>query len=182
MHASVLDYISAQVRLLRLAEASILEVGSYNVNGTPRIYFKGPYVGVDMRPGPGVDRVAAADRLPFDDSSFDAVISTEMLEHDTRPWRSIAEMARVVRAGGPLILTARGYDVRGCFPIHDYPDDHWRFSCGGMTALLEDVGLEVYEVRPDPECPGVFATATKPARWKDTLPAGRRNGREGLND
>lgn len=141
---------------------AVLEVGSYDVNGSVRPLFAGPsYVGVDMRAGPGVDRVVNANSLPFPDATFDVVISTEMLEHDTRPWRSVAEMARVLRDGGTLILTARGYDERGCYEIHDSPGDYWRFTVKGFAEMVADAGLTVLDARKDPTDPGVFLTARK---------------------
>lgn len=162
MHASVMWYVGKMIEYLDIKNDSVLEVGSYDVNGSVRGLFAGEFVGSDMRAGPGVDVVAPAADLPFDDKRFDVVVSTEMLEHDTLPWLSIAEMVRVVRPGGVLILTARGYDERGCFPVHDFPADHWRFSVGGMVAMLEHLGLQGVDARADPEAPGVFACAKRP--------------------
>lgn len=138
-----------------------LEVGSLNVNGTVRDLFAGPYVGVDMRPGPGVDQIAVASALPFPDRSFDTVVSTEMLEHDPTFWLSIPEMARVLRPGGHLLLTARGNG----FPTHDYPADYWRFSPSAFALLFDLADLDTVEVRddPDPHSPGVFGHAVKPS-------------------
>jgi len=161
MHQSVGRYVEGYVRSLGLAGRSVLEVGSYNVNGTVRDYFSGAYLGVDMQAGPGVDQVALARALPFGDESFAVVVSTEMLEHDPTPWLSVAEMARGLQPDGYLILTARGYDERGVFPLHDYPGDYWRYSTGGFTALLVESGLEPVDVRTDPEAPGVLSVARK---------------------
>ena len=55
----------------------VLEVGSYKVKGQEEIgdlrpLFKGKnYLGIDMRPGPGVDQVADVEALPFRDGSFE---------------------------------------------------------------------------------------------------------------
>lgn len=86
------------------------------------------------------------------------------LEHDRRPWRSVLEMARVLRPSGRLLLTCRGYDERGCFPVHDYPDDLWRFTATSVRLLLADAGLTDIDAIPDPQTPGVFAAARKPER------------------
>ena len=170
MHNSVLEFVRVEVASRNLSHQSVLEVGSLNVNGSPRRFFAGPYVGVDMREGPGVDIVLNAHDLgtlnigSVDgrqiDSTFDCIICTEMLEHDDDPWTSLREMRQVCVKGGHLIVTARGYDHRGCFPLHAYPDDFWRFSCGGIHALLEQTGWHPEVVKPDPEAPGVFAVAT----------------------
>jgi SAM-dependent methyltransferase len=50
---------------------------------------------------------ADADRLPFDDASFDAVTCLEALEFTPRPLRTLRELARVLRPGGVLCVTNR---------------------------------------------------------------------------
>jgi SAM-dependent methyltransferase len=45
-------------------------------------------------------------RLPFDDGALDVVVFGEVLEHMTNdPWFAIAEIARVLKPGGALVLT-----------------------------------------------------------------------------
>jgi SAM-dependent methyltransferase len=160
MHASVMQWAAAKVAQHDLAECSTLEVGSLNVNGSVRPLFTGAYVGVDMRPGPGVDKVANAADLPFDDVTFEVVVSTEMLEHDATFWLSVPEMARVLAPGGHLLLTTRGIG----FPLHEYPHDLWRFTTDAIRLLLGSAGLDAVEVVPDPDpaSPGVLAVARKP--------------------
>lgn len=46
-----------------------------------------------------------AERLPFDDGSFDAVISTCGVMFASRPEKAAREIARVVRSGGRVALT-----------------------------------------------------------------------------
>ena len=54
----------------------------------------------------GVDAVVAAvDRLPFDDESYDAVVGNFLLNHLPRPSRALTSLARVLRPGGRLALT-----------------------------------------------------------------------------
>ena len=43
--------------------------------------------------------------LPFEDETFDAVIAMEVIEHIENHRKAIAEMARVLRPGGRMILT-----------------------------------------------------------------------------
>lgn len=162
MHPSVALWTQAKVEQHALGGA-VLEVGSYDVNGSVRAFFAGcDYIGVDMREGPGVDRVAEASALPFDAGTFDVVVSTEMLEHDAAFWLSLPEMARVLKPGGHLLLTARSTG----FPIHDFPSDYWRFSPEAIGVLFALAGLTTVEIvpDPDPQSPGVFGLATKPKR------------------
>jgi SAM-dependent methyltransferase len=161
LHPSVMQWTAEVVTHYRLAEGDTLEVGSYDVNGTVRPFFTGRYVGCDIAHGPGVDVIADAEFLPWDPETWDTVISTEMLEHCPRPWVAVKEMARVLKPGGHLLLTARGYDERGSWEVHGYPHDYWRFSELSFRLLAEDADLEVLEVRKDPEGPGWMLAAVK---------------------
>jgi SAM-dependent methyltransferase len=78
---------------------------------------------LDYRGKPGVQVVGDAHRLPFADDSFDVVTCTEVLEHLVDPPAAAAEIVRVLKPGGRLLLT-----TRFCFPLHDRPGDHWRFT------------------------------------------------------
>ena len=69
-------------------------------------------VGVDLSPGMlahararGLDvREGSATALPFGDASFDVVVSFKTLPHVPDLRRALAEMARVVRPGGTLVV------------------------------------------------------------------------------
>ncbi len=87
--------------------------------------------------------------LPFDAGAFDTVISTEVLEHTPDPAGLVAEMARVLKPGGTVILT-----TPFAFRLHEEPYDYFRFTPHGLTSLLERAGLRVVEVRA---FGGVFA-------------------------
>src|SRR4029077_9290280 len=49
--------------------------------------------------------VADAQRLPFDDASFDVACCLEVIEHVADPRACLRELARIVRAGGHVVLT-----------------------------------------------------------------------------
>ena len=155
MHESVMAYVGEMLAAHPLPPlATVLEVGSYDENGSVRSLFAAAlsYLGVDMRDGPGVDKVAEAADLPCLDATFDAVVSTEMLEHDRTFWLSMAEMGRVLRPGGLLIITARGNG----FGLHAYPDDYYRFMPSSFAVLLDLAGCDVLDVREDPQAHGMF--------------------------
>jgi len=150
-------WVGAQVEAYELAARDTLEVGSLDVNGSVRSLFHGPYVGIDMRPGPGVDIVGTADALPFPDAAFECVVSTEMLEHDPAPWLSMAEMGRVLQPGGALIITTRGNG----FGEHNEPSDYWRFMPAAGTVLMGLAGCTTVLATTDPQVPGIFLFGVK---------------------
>ncbi len=152
MHESVMDWIGVEVHKHGLADRDTLEVGSLNVNGSVREFFSGSYIGLDMRDGPGVDIVGTADALPFVAGRFDVVVSTEMLEHDPAFWLSLAEMGRVLKPGGHLLLTTRGNG----FGEHNEPSDYWRFMPASRDRLLDLASCDPLTTALDPQVPGIF--------------------------
>jgi SAM-dependent methyltransferase len=90
-------------------------------------------IGLDIRPGPEVDVVGDAHNLPFENEKFDNILCTEVLEHLHSPHLAIAEMRRVLKRGGKLILTARFI-----YPLHNIPNDYYRFTKYGLRYLFKE--------------------------------------------
>jgi SAM-dependent methyltransferase len=116
----------------------ILEVGSYLVPGQEKIanlrsLFPGKeYVGIDARPGPGVDVVANVEELPFPDASIGTVIAMSTFEHVPHFWRGFEEVHRVLRPNGAFLVACPFY-----FYIHAFPGDYWRFTPQALKLLLD---------------------------------------------
>jgi SAM-dependent methyltransferase len=113
MHYEAQDFLERVKKALpeHFKGRRVLEIGSYNVNGSARGVFEDcMYTGCDWRPGPGVDVVSFAHLLTFDDASFDVVVSTECLEHDVH-WRETMDaMIRMLKPGGLLVVTVAAFD------------------------------------------------------------------------
>ncbi len=75
--------------------------------------------------------------LPFASGVFDAVVNIQVLEHIKEPAVSVAEMARVLKPGGQLILTT----VQD-WEIHQHPNDFFRYTRYGLEYLFAKAGLE----------------------------------------
>lgn len=133
----------------------------------------GGYVGVDVSPAAvesarasGLDArtIDDAGELPFPGESFDAAICTEVLEHLFDPLGALAEIRRVLRPGGTVVVTVPNVAnwryrtdlaLFGRFnpradslsPTEPWRDPHLRFftqaALGRMIARtgLEPVGL-----------------------------------------
>ena len=86
-------------------------------------------------------RVGDIARLPFANGSLDLVIASEVIEHMPEPEQVISEIARVLRAGGQLILTM---PLESHTPAHMHalndPED--------FRTLCEKAGLRVSLIEP----------------------------------
>jgi len=97
------------------------------------------YVGADIAGNPSADvELTEAGGLPLDDASFDAVLSTQVLEHVLDPRVYVSECFRVLRPGGRLLLSTHGTMV-----LHRDPIDLWRWTSDGLRVQLERSGLEI---------------------------------------
>jgi SAM-dependent methyltransferase len=88
------------------------------------------------------DVLGAAERLPFADASFDAVLSLNVLEHVRDPFRAAREMMRVLKPGGEVMAVAPFLQ-----PLHGYPNHYYNMTAQGLLALFDDLSdpsIEVY--------------------------------------
>jgi SAM-dependent methyltransferase len=84
---------------------SILEIGSYNVNGTIRdIFVNQKYIGVDVKKGPCVDIVYDGQNLDIKDK-FDLSISCECFEHNPFYLENFKKMIELTKNDGVVVFT-----------------------------------------------------------------------------
>lgn len=96
------------------------------------------YFIADIKSGPGVTHVMPGPyELPFDDNSIDLIVSGQMLEHCKNPFRSVAEMKRILKPDSYIVLIAPSMGKR-----HDVIDC-WRFMDDAFKAIAEEVNLKV---------------------------------------
>jgi SAM-dependent methyltransferase len=137
MHTTALRSGEAFLKhyLAEIPSGRILDVGGLDVNGTLRnIAPRGcEFVSVDLVSGHGVDIVLEDPYvLPFEDNSFDAVVTTSCFEHDTFFWLTFSEMCRVAKQGGFVYVNAPSSGR-----YHRHPLDCWRFYPDAGFALVE---------------------------------------------
>jgi predicted methyltransferase len=87
---------------------SVIEIGSRDVNGTPRAFFPSAlWIGLDLYDGPCVDIVC--DAMDFTPRALvDMVVTTEVLEHAEHWYEIIHKAASWLKPGGRLIITCAG--------------------------------------------------------------------------
>jgi SAM-dependent methyltransferase len=116
----------------------VVEVGSYQVEGQEdladvRSLFPGrDFLGIDLRDGPGVDKVDDVESLSLPDASVGTVVALSTFEHVRHFWRGFDEIYRVLRPDGALFISCPFY-----VHIHDHPSDYWRFTPEALKVLLE---------------------------------------------
>lgn len=80
--------------------------------------------------------------FPFDNDSFDSIISTQVLEHVPNPIEVLNEMVRVLRQGGYLMISVPFVQEE-----HETPYDFYRFSPYAIQNMLNKTGLEIIEYK-----------------------------------
>jgi SAM-dependent methyltransferase len=110
---------------------------------------------VERRRGPEFqdpDMVADGAFLPLRSALADTVLLIEVLEHVPEPGRLLAEIARVLKPGGHLLLT-----TPFAIPEHAQPYDFYRFTQFGLRHLVQQAGFQVLALEPVASAGGVVA-------------------------
>jgi SAM-dependent methyltransferase len=179
MHIEAFNFVAtARGRLAPdVTKLAILEIGSFNVNGSVRPLFAGAarYYGIDVRPGPDVDEVADA-REWEGGEAFDVVVSTEVLEHVEDPERILAGAWRALKPDGILILTAAGPGraPHGVDGGEVGSEPYANIDPEELRALLAD-WLDV-DIHFNAAAGDTYATARKPGA-SESVQTGRVSGR-----
>lgn len=101
------------------------------------------YIGLEYNDKFKPDYVGDVRAMPFDDASFDSVLSNQVLEHVDDTHRVVSELHRVLRPGGYACIT-----VPFVGRLHERPHDYWRFSEYGLRYLFERHGFEEITITP----------------------------------
>ncbi len=80
--------------------------------------------------------------IPFPDQHFDSVVSFEVLEHVFNIDGALAEISRVLRDDGLLLLT-----IPFAWNEHEQPFDFARYTSFGIRHILERHGLRPVEIQ-----------------------------------
>lgn len=75
--------------------------------------------------------------LPFPDASFDTALLSDVVEHLPRPGVTMAEVVRILRPGGRVVM-----NMPFLYPLHEEPWDFQRLTRHGLERLARDAGLE----------------------------------------
>lgn len=101
------------------------------------------YTGIDVhqnRQGT-VDVIADITAVPLPDAAFDVILCTEVLEHVPDTHTAVAELARLCRPGGMVLVT-----TPFAYPLHEEPSDFIRVTPYLVRESARRAGLEVVEL------------------------------------
>lgn len=118
---------------------TIIDVGGGQSKYKKILKYKN-YISTDIEDRIGDGSVVIVDAnkgLPFKTASADLVICTEVLEHLHTPSAAVAEMYRVLKPGGKIVIT-----VPFVWPEHEAPVDFYRYTQWGVTHLLVSAGFQ----------------------------------------
>jgi SAM-dependent methyltransferase len=107
-HIQQLQFVKSVATSLNqnFEKITILEVGSYDVNGSVRKFFpNSTYLGVDLIEGPSVDLVCEGDKIEHEDDTYDIAISCECFEHNPSWAETFINMYRMTKQGGIVLFT-----------------------------------------------------------------------------
>ncbi|AZO55834.1 MULTISPECIES: class I SAM-dependent methyltransferase [unclassified Mesorhizobium] len=99
--------------------------------------YYGNVVNLEIVPYATTDVLAVLEKIPFQDESFDYVISNAVLEHVRDPFAAAREMTRVLKPGGEMFV-----HVPFLQPYHGYPHHYYNMTKDGLQSLF-DPGMEV---------------------------------------
>jgi len=145
--ASIEDAVADFAR--RLGDGAVVLDAGAGEGQYRRWFGRQGYVGVDLGIGDpgwdyrGLDAIADLAQLPFRCESLDAAVNIVTLEHVVDPGSVLAELARVLRPGGRLLLV-----VPHEWEEHQQPHDFYRYTRYGVDHLLRKAGFGWTDIRP----------------------------------
>jgi SAM-dependent methyltransferase len=168
--ASIFEFVALQARGLALG-ARVIDIGAGDAPYR-ELFDAQEYLTLDHEQTPhsgNVDVLGSADAIPVDDSSFDVVLCTQVLEHVPDPSAALGEFHRILTPGGRLIAT-----VPFAWEEHEMPHDYFRYTKPGMEYLLDRAGFVDIAVAPRTDVFTTLAQLVRNAAWAaGTAPDGR---------
>jgi SAM-dependent methyltransferase len=93
-----------------------------------------------------------SEALPLGTASFDTVILSDVLEHIPEPDKLWAEISRILRPRGRIIM-----NVPFMYWVHESPHDYYRYTEFALRRFVERNDLRVVSLNPIGHAPAVLA-------------------------
>ncbi len=154
MRPNIRSFLEVAVKQYQV-ESPVVDLGSYVVKGQEKLADLRPlfpdneFVGVDMRQGPGVDRVDNAEYLRFKDNEVGCLICIDTLQCVRNLFKAREEMNRVLNKDGLLFIASAmnaPYNIR-------YFYNYWRFTPKGFDYLMDSFNYRTMFMQGDVDNP-----------------------------
>ena len=169
MRPRVREFVGIVARTLPIYEP-IYEFGSLIVGHSRadlRPIFPGKeYIGCDMRPGRGVDRILNLHDIDLPDETAGTVLCLDTLEHVEFCRKAVLEMHRILKPGGICVISS----VMD-YKIHNHPSDYWRFTPAAFESILEPFPEKYVGYQGEPKFPNIILGigVKGPVNWEPFL-------------
>jgi SAM-dependent methyltransferase len=137
MHDQARDFTVFVKRVLgdSFVGKTVLDVGSGDINGNNRFLFNNcQYAGNDVVAANNVTIVSKTKDLPFEDNTFDTIISTECFEHDPEYKESFQKIYKMLKPNGLFCFTCASTGRREHGTRRTSPGDSY-----GTIGNIEDM-------------------------------------------
>jgi SAM-dependent methyltransferase len=93
---------------------------------------------------PGVEYVVGSGTTPvFAESSFEAIVLTQVLEHVADPFLLVENCAMWLKSNGALFVSVPQY-----WHVHGWPSDYFRYTKYGIIEVARRANLDVVDIWP----------------------------------
>ena len=96
------------------------------------------YIRMDIK---GADIVGSIYDIPFEENTFDSLVSTQVFEHLAHPQKGALEMHRVLKKGGHALVTVPQWNE-----LHEEPHDYFRYTRYGLESLFAEAGFTIVSI------------------------------------
>ena len=115
----------------------VLDVGSGDINGNNQFLFEScQYDGNDVVKANNVTIVSKTKDLPFENNTFDTIISTECFEHDPEYKESLVKIYKMLKPDGLFCFTCASTDRAEHGTRRTTPDDSYG-TRGGLVDMSD---------------------------------------------
>ncbi len=128
----------------------LLDIGCGNLPYRDLFSHVSEYVGIDReirfnsaKPSNAALIIGSIEILPFKNGTFDAILSTQVIEHIPEPTDFFKEVSRVLKPQGKGIITFPLVN-----PLHELPHDYYRYTEHAICYLCNQHRLAVDLVVP----------------------------------
>jgi SAM-dependent methyltransferase len=132
---NISQFIQKSAEIYDKSGSIVLDIAPQVHEGAKKYFTKSRVYTLDIDENSGANYIAdlCVTNHFIPSEAFDVIVCTDVLEHTLRPFDAVAEIHRLLKPEGVLLLSTP-FDFR----IHGPLPDCWRFTEHGLRSLLSD--------------------------------------------